>query len=469
MLGAQANLENKPFQGNSALLFSPGQQVSLGVNELAFQATQPWTVMAAVQLNALPPDGASVIFTNVTNRPTYAGYELVIDQSGHLLVRIISDFATDDYIGVYGLTNLADGKWHVVSATYDGSSTAAGVRIYEDGTLLQMTSTATTLTGSIVDGSQVFSIGNQENHLNFTMDGAIDDFWLADQVYASTWISQHSSASTFPGATSGTVLEYNFDEGQGTIAHDSSGSGFNGTLTSSSMWYPTYSATSYTLPAGASNLVLTGDANISAAGNALPNDIVGNNGNNRINGEGGADTMAGGLGNDTYWVDNPGDVVIEAPDAGIDTVISTITYTLPANVENLTFIGGSDLSGAGNDLNNILTANSGNDRLNGEGGNDTLVGGTGSDTFIFSPNFGMDLVSNFVAGDGAVHDFLSFGSLFPSYASVMRDAMQSGSNVVITYSADDTVTLAQVTLSTLVAQDFIFPSQYTAPHFGHMP
>lgn len=460
--------ENQPFTADSGLLFSPGQQVALGLNELAFQATQPWTVMAAVQLDALPPNGASVIFTNVTNRPTYAGYELVIDQSGHLLVRIISDFAKDDFIGVYGLTDLADGKWHVVSATYDGSSTAAGVKIYEDGKLLQMTSTATTLTGSIVDGSQVFSIGNQENHLNFTMDGAIDDFWLADQVYSPTWISQHSAATTFPTANSNTVLDYDLDEGQGTIAHDYSSSGFNGTLSSTSMWYPTYSATTYTLPAGASNLVLTGDANISAAGNSLPNYIVGNDGDDRINGEGGADTMAGGPGNDTYWVDDADDKVIEAPNGGIDTVISTITYTLPANVENLTFIGSSNLSGAGNDLNNVLTANSGNDRLNGEGGNDTLVGGAGSDTFIFSPNFGMDLVTNFIAGAGAIHDLLSFGSLFPSYTSVMQDATQSGSNVVITYNTDDTVTLTQVTLSTLVAQDFIFPSQYT-PHFGHTP
>lgn len=256
-----ADANQEPFEGTSALLFSPGQQVSLRANELAYQADQPWTVMAAVELDALPPNGASIIFTNVTNGPTYSGYEFVIDQSGQLLVRIISDFSAGNYIGVYGLTNLADGQWHIVSATYDGSSTTAGVKIYEDGKLLSMASAAHTLSGSIIDGSQVFSIGNQENHLNYTMNGAIDDFWLADKVYSPTWIAQHSSVGNFPTPDSNTVLDYDFDEGEGTIAHDSSDDGFDGTLSSSSMWFPTYSSTTYTLPAGSSNLVLTGDSN----------------------------------------------------------------------------------------------------------------------------------------------------------------------------------------------------------------
>jgi len=46
--------------------------------------------------------------------------------------------------------------------------------------------------------------------------------------------------------------------------------------------------------------------------------------------------MIGGAGNDTYVVDNTGDVVTENASEGTDTVQSSVTYILGANVENLT-------------------------------------------------------------------------------------------------------------------------------------
>ncbi|MFO1034574.1 MAG: hypothetical protein U1E15_11025 [Hyphomicrobiales bacterium] len=62
-----------------------------------------------------------------------------------------------------------------------------------------------------------------------------------------------------------------------------------------------------------------------------------------INGGTGADTMAGGLGNDTYYVDDVGDTITEAANAGTDTVITSATFTLAANLENLT-LGGSSMN-----------------------------------------------------------------------------------------------------------------------------
>ncbi|AFY47541.1 putative calcium-binding protein [Nostoc sp. PCC 7524] len=119
------------------------------------------------------------------------------------------------------------------------------------------------------------------------------------------------------------------------------------------------------------------------------NDILyGNDGNDTLNGGTGADTMYGGTGNDNYYVDNLGDVVTEYAFQGTDTVYSSISYTLGANVENLTLIGtayggyGNSLNNviSGNDSNNYLFGSSGNDTLYGNGGNDTLSGGTGADT-----------------------------------------------------------------------------------------
>ncbi|MCU0089894.1 M10 family metallopeptidase C-terminal domain-containing protein [Pseudomonas koreensis] len=155
------------------------------------------------------------------------------------------------------------------------------------------------------------------------------------------------------------------------------------------------SLANYTLGANLENLTLRFADNINGTGNALSNVITGNAGNNVLDGGAGADTMIGGLGNDTYVVDNAGDIVTETSTLAneIDTVRSSINYTLGANVENLQLTGSANLLGYGNALNNVLTGNDGNNVLNGGAGNDTLIGGrgvdmltggTGADTFVFN-------------------------------------------------------------------------------------
>lgn len=103
-----------------------------------------------------------------------------------------------------------------------------------------------------------------------------------------------------------------------------------------------------------------------------------------------ADSMAGGKGNDTYYVNHSGDVVIESADQGIDTIISSVSYTsikpLPANVENLQLVEStiatrpSAIEGRGNGLNNYIGGNNQHNELYGLGGNDTIMGGIGNDT-----------------------------------------------------------------------------------------
>jgi Tol biopolymer transport system component len=90
------------------------------------------------------------------------------------------------------------------------------------------------------------------------------------------------------------------------------------------------------------------------------------------------DTLRGGAGNDTYVVHRP-DVIVEGANAGNDTVKSSISWTLGANLENLVLTGGGAINGTGNELTNRITGNSAKNTLNGYGGNDTLLGGAGSD------------------------------------------------------------------------------------------
>ena len=167
-----------------------------------------------------------------------------------------------------------------------------------------------------------------------------------------------------------------------------------------------------------SGLVLSG-----GGGNDV---LTGRAGNDYLDGGVGADRMAGGKGDDTYVVDTVGDVVTEVANEGIDLVYAGVTYTLPANVENLTLTGsalgapsshvpagvtlptlpanssapGTNATGndrdnvlVGNERKNTLTGGAGNDTLDGGAGDDKLVGGIGNDTYILRRGYGADTIT----------------------------------------------------------------------------
>jgi Ca2+-binding RTX toxin-like protein len=135
--------------------------------------------------------------------------------------------------------------------------------------------------------------------------------------------------------------------------------------------------------------------NDTLSGQAGKDYLAGGEGNDTLNGGAGADSMTGGRGADTYYVDDAGDVVVEADNtlsgsqgfradldlgSATDSVIASIDYTLGSFVENLTLAAGSaNLSGAGNSLANVLTGNAGANTLSGGAGSDTLIGGSGND------------------------------------------------------------------------------------------
>ena len=116
--------------------------------------------------------------------------------------------------------------------------------------------------------------------------------------------------------------------------------------------------------------------------------------------------------------------------------------------------GGDRLSGAnGNDT---VAGGEGDDTLVGGFGRDWLSGGEGSDTFVFERGHGPDTIADFTAGAGVEDVIRLVGFGMNSFADVSSRATQVGADVVISLATGDSLTLANVSLSNLHADDFLF-------------
>lgn len=216
--------------------------------------------------------------------------------------------------------------------------------------------------------------------------------------------------------------------------------------------------------AGSDNLA-GGDGDDTLFGNGGNDKLSGEGGNDLLDGGSGADVMWGALGDDTYRVDNIGDVVIEAAAGGNDEVISSISYTLGAYVENLTLTGATNGTGnkfanelTGSDLANTLDGGFGADRLTGGGGDDTLTGGRDGDSFVFRAGFGHDAITDFTVS-GASHDVLEFDSaVFADTGAFFDASADTADGVLVTVDTGSSLLIRGTTVVQLAThlEDFHF-------------
>ena len=204
------------------------------------------------------------------------------------------------------------------------------------------------------------------------------------------------------------------------------------------------SSVNYTLPTGVSNIVLLGTANLMATGNATTDTLIAGGGTDTLIAGSGAATLIGGAGNDTFVVNSASDVVQDTNYTSSNAIESSVSYSLPTDVDTLILTGSSYLTATGNqDVSNVITANSGNDLIVGNAYENTLYGGTGSDTIdagsgsnvIYAGNGGTTAHPTYIYGNATNTNVATQSTIYGGsgtdviYGGPGSDAMYAGSGI----------------------------------------
>jgi Ca2+-binding RTX toxin-like protein len=102
--------------------------------------------------------------------------------------------------------------------------------------------------------------------------------------------------------------------------------------------------------------------------------LTGGNGADTLNGADGADTLSGGSGNDLFIISDAFDRIIETAGGGADTIITSVSMTMPDQVEAMRIA--ADVTGI------TITGGAGNDMLIGNGLTNNFNGASGDDVIL---------------------------------------------------------------------------------------
>ena len=366
---------------------------------------------------AVDADGAKAYGISVNEQ--YVGNTIAIDGQVHGDAAGVVNLADDTAITV-GVTGRITGKYGIA---FNGDR----VSIVNDGKVVS---------------SMAGIYSGDADHVTFTNHNSVKSD-NAVYLYNNSRVV-NAAGATLTGSVSGVVLNGGTDAHSRLVNH--------GTIT------------------GAESAIVGNQSGLTVINDGTINGIVDlGSGAGRFDNRGGVIVnddhgVRGGQGNDTLVTDSAKVRLIEAADEGIhDTVRSTVSYRLSANVEDLFLIGSKTINATGSNTENVLHGNSGGnlirglaglDQLYGHKGNDILTGGADADIFHFSTGDGRDTITDFENGSDSVN--ISGWKAISGFDDLMQHHIDfKGGDAIIT-AGKDSLTLIGLAEADVDAGDFVF-------------
>lgn len=301
--------------------------------------------------------------TLATTDPGYGGIWL----SGTNLMSGATQFATADATGVSGGT-----AW---TFSFNGNATNARVQ---------------TLAQAVRFDNQSDSPNPLDRTVTFTATDTHGAAASIDQTVTVTAVNDSPTGAVFIAGVAGkgqTLSASNTvqdADGLGTISYQwqADGSDIPGATGASLTLGQEHVGKAISVVAHFTDALGQPESMASAATTAVIDPGQATPGNDTLIAQTTSDALAGGTGDDTYSVLARTNVITEFPDEGHDTVLAPLSWTLAANLENLTLLGNKKFSANGNNLDNTLIGNAAANILDGGTGADTLIGGAGNDVYV---------------------------------------------------------------------------------------
>lgn len=209
--GALADDAGAPPAGGNGLARVPGRSGAAlrldgdtGIDlpgRLEYERCDPWTIDLVLRDVRADPAPVILLHRSFGTDVGYNGLELML-ADGHVEARIVRDWP-GNALGVRTLGKIPAGAWARVTWTYDGSSSAGGLKLYLDGRPMATEVTADRLWKSIVErshGSGVAAIGERFRDRGFR-EGEVDELTIHSRALAPLEVAALADPAAWNVAT----------------------------------------------------------------------------------------------------------------------------------------------------------------------------------------------------------------------------------------------------------------------------